>query len=243
METDAVNSPSDSMNEFRGDPSTNWSVEQKDIIDMNYKYYIKMVTYTDNLWSHGPDKVGLRPAVPDRDISEVLGSPNQPAKGKRSKIKIAKKTVKISEMSPQEFHQYLESYLVVDYRICPDSEVNMSTIDDIAQRVKTLVNELKKGNCSTFNKNIEIGNLLNLAYDKFMAEKRTSKSRASWRGWTVTNTNLSESYSRQLRKMADLTKKYPKLLGLGMQYTDVFKLKTKIEEVFGSSLDVRKQWE
>ena len=106
---------------------------------------------------------------------------------------------------------------------------------DFAARLNDCNNSLRKA--------IELGEVLNVAYNKFVAEKRESKLDDTWKSWIESFTKISERYSRQLRKMADLIGKYPKLKQLGLAYTDVFKLKAKIEKEFAKNNSLAKQWQ
>jgi uncharacterized protein YlxP (DUF503 family) len=116
-------------------------------------------------------------------------------------------------------------------------------MSDAAERINALHKELKQDNNASLKKSIELGETLNVAYNKFVAEKSESKMTDTWKNWILGFTTISESYSRQLRKMADLVGKYPKLKQLGLNYTDVFKLQAKIKSVFAIDVSIAKQWQ
>ena len=77
----------------------------------------------------------------------------------------------------------------------------------------------------------------------FVSEKRECGLKGTWKSWIESFTTICESYSRQLRKIADLVGKYPKLILLGLCYTDVFKMQAKIKSVFAQHIKIARQWQ
>jgi len=59
----------------------------------------------------------------------------------------------------------------------------------------------------------------------------------------VTIVDISNSYVRRHIQMHDFAKTYPKLLKLNMTFTELFKIKTRIEKkLFTENENVAKEW-
>ena len=200
METDCLTPCS------RKDVKHAWTQDDEAVINEHVEYHSKMILDLSTKLVEGPNKSYKAPCKPNSNILNVL-------KGVRPNEASAKtKILTVQNMTADDFNRYLRGLIVDECdSVCDNADKELLTMSDVADRLNTLNKELNDDCNRSLRKAIELGEALNIAYNKFAAEKRESKLEGTWKTWIESFTKISERYSRQLRKMADLIGKYPKL--------------------------------
>jgi hypothetical protein len=221
-------------------PSINsaWTAADKDAIERHIKYHSAAILGLATRLAEGPSKSYRLPCKPESNILNLLRG----ARPKKASVK--SKALSVQKMNAVEFNMYLRGLIVNERDLASHDDNNeLLTMSAVADKLNILHKELKKAGNNSLRKAMELGNNLNAAYDKFTAEKRKDGLRDAWKSWIASFTTISESYSRQLRKSADLVAKFPKLVQLGLSYTDFFKLQAKIKSVFAQHIKIGRQWQ
>jgi len=60
--------------------------------------------------------------------------------------------------------------------------------------------------------------------------------------WVERNTTIKEACDREHRAVASLISEYPKLANIQVTFTELSKMKKKIEMVLGLNIEFGKQW-
>ena len=214
-----------------------WTPDAAAMIEEHIVYHAKMILDLNKGLTEGPNKSYKAPCKPDSNVLNVL-------KGVRPKKASAKaKMVSVHNMTDIDFDRYLRGLMVDERDACViGASTELLTMSDVADKINALHKELSKACNNSLRKAIELGENLNVAYDKFVAEKRESGLGDTWKNWIESFTTMSESYSRKLRKMADLVGKYPKLIHLGVCYSDFFKMHAKIKTVFAKHVSIANRY-
>ena len=210
------------------------------LLDEHLKYHSAMAKVIRGFRS-GLALTKIRiPCAPKSKIEPILKGIPKKRGSKETKGRIM---VNVNQMDEFEFDQYLRSKLINVSEVIDEKEHDMSTMDGVAKELKRLNARLKQDDGKSLKKHLHLGGMLEFAFKKFMAEKKKTKSKEKWGDWIEENTAISGSYSRRLRDMAGLANQFPKLKDLGLSFTDFFKVKGKIEKVFGSNIRLARKWQ
>ena len=208
------------------------------MLDKHLKYHKAMVKA---IWQYRSGRDSTKITIPCAPTSKIdfkgLGQKKEVSKETKGRI-----MENVNKMDAFEFDKYLRSKLINVSDVIDEKELDMATMDDVAKELKRLNAYLKQEDAKSLKKHLHLGDKLEFAFKRFMAEKRKKKSKETWAHWIEENTEISDSYSRRHRAMADLANRFQKLKDLGLCFTDFFKLKGKIEKVFGLNMRLAREW-
>jgi DNA repair ATPase RecN len=227
IDDDLLNSPTEISASW-----DTWTALQVREISRLVKYHTDMIAYITECREKGPS----REPPPKKSRSDIM---------KQLYIeKTARKqgTTSISQMTDDEFHQYLTSMLDNSSDGKPSLEQIPTQLSELPAYLDKAYRNLQYAEKKTLQAHFEMGKSLNLAKQQFECEKRKKRMKQTWRMWIEENTQIKEACARKHREIADLVSKYPKLETLSMTYTDFLKIKNKIAEVFSESSFIGQKW-
>jgi len=232
-----------------GVPSDKWTDKQNDSLCDYIDYLYKERAFVIECWKRGPSMESY-PIKPDIDIIQLVKK-STGKKDQRKSVEMSKKSDKrndkrvtkanISKMSDLEFNVYLKSKLNVNAGILKTSDtMNLANLRDVGIFLKAKMVGLQNKDAMNLRDHIEFGSYLIAAKERFDIQKRETKM--TWATWVKESVGISEAYARQHREISVLAVKYPKLKQLTMTYTELFKLKKKIQCAFVKNCDIATWW-
>jgi len=222
-----------------------WPQYKIDQLDSLIAYYADLITYVTDIKEHGSASKS-KPEKPTFTLEMIMSKRATKATGNASKERV----LKIQEMSPDEFHEYLKNKLSTsnEETVAIDTSQDMPK-DNLKNMALYLKKYHRKLNEEGLKGHLKHGRDLTITKKRFDLEKRLKKSRkdkakqSTWKEWIKGNTGISASYCRQLMQMGKLTKKSRRLEDLNnVSYTDLFKMRNKIKEVFLERPDIEAYW-
>lgn len=213
-------------------PWSQWTEEEKEMINQHFNYFNNMLVLVNQIWESGPSKNRL-PKKPSCEITQFL----EIGAGHKKK----KKSDSISDMTGEEFHLYLSAKL--DPVITTETTCKLpSNLIDMPEYLDESYIKLRSIEAAALKIHLELGKRLNFAKGKFDAEKRKKRQIITFGMWIQENTKIKEACARRHREIALLTEEYPKLENLNMSYTEFLKIKNKIKEVFQEDKEIGRKW-
>lgn len=226
-------------------PWAKWSDEQKDVLIQHRDYYLKWIELINKAWAHGPQPAKDYMAIkaPVSDLKSVIIKANRAKKGGRKE----KKQAAISKMTDTEFNAYLKSRLndsaQQDMSDEQWAEMPTESLESIANFLKKRHQEIKSAENEILKWKLMFGEYLSLAQKRFMSIKRQQKLEGKWETWIKENVGISFAYAKQLMKMQNMVKDYPRLSNLSVSFREFYGMRKQIETVFGRCVEIRKEWE
>jgi len=142
-------------------------------------------------------------------------------------------------MSDQQFHTYLEVYIPPNEEIVLPSVMSTKDLESMKIYLQGTYDQLTGRHLKEY---VQFGENLILAQNRHHQLKKETKFQQTWKQWIEENTTISPSYARQIVEVTDLVRAYPKLKQLRIGYTEFYKMKKKIKEVFTRNEDIRTYW-
>jgi hypothetical protein len=214
--------------------STTWTSEERKGIRRMIKYHKLMRTYYENRLRDGRS-LTQPPKKPKNDMLDEIIMRKKPKMSANDNLKV------IKGMSDEDFHAYLLEHFVGNSDVNLNLYVEMPTtnLDEMGIHLKEVYMTLET---NILQAHYILGRKLILAKAQFDIDKLKGNTKDTWEYWVQSQTEMSPRYERRLRQMSAFIIDYPNLQYLGINYTDVFKLKDRIEALFRRNEDYRSQW-
>jgi len=151
---------------------------------------------------------------------------------------------KLQKRVLNDLHHYLCGKLVESDEVFDSSVDNnrYSTKDDMIVYLKEKYKTLGEKTNILLREHVKFGKELKRAGKEFMKHRKKWCINDKWEKWIVTIVGISNSYVRRHIQMYDFAKIYPKLLKLNITFTELFKMKTRIENLFSENKDAAEEW-
>ena len=186
-------------------PSEMWTEEERNTLQENRRYFVKMIEVVDKAEREGPQKL---PKQPKKSLLHLF----KEKEGKRESVK---------EMTHLELHTYLLANLAdVGSTISRETfsgELFSQTCDEgeIVKRLQKGVKNVKKQDAQTMMIYIQFGNFLNLCKNWFDEERKKGRISQTWAQWLKEKCDYSEVHARKLRALAKVLFGYPQFFCVG----------------------------
>ena len=215
-----------------------WSAEKGAQFKEYEKYLAACLEHVHDTRVNGPNKRPY-PVKPTFSWKSIIGS----KKAKTSTTSEGRRR-DISQMSDEEFNEYLKSLLRHNEDIVESTAQLMPTTDlqSMGLYLNNSYSLIKGRETELFKEYLDYGENLTLAKKRFDQLKKENKSQEKWGDWIEKNVKISASYVRRLMQMSRLVNEYPKLKELNISFTELFKIKLKIEEVFTRNHEISTYW-
>ena len=194
-----------------------WSLNKQQILLDHIAYHESMSTYLTAALYEGQDIDRPMPKPPKSKLKDVFG-PHQ-----------SKKQLLFGE----ELHTYLVKHLVNHNRI-NQSPWNPTSLENIKITLQEGFHILKQKNAALLWHYLDLGNILNHAFDYFSIAKLRNDvpQNTTWKQWLKDNIGMSDSYDRKLRDLAKTFDQYGRFRYLGISIKEFLKIKNQIRLTF-----------
>jgi len=169
------------------------------------------------------------PKFPMRELSAIMKKRNGiQQKGKQQKVFMG-----------EELHCYLKNMLV---SVTPEANEEIPipsgmgitlkncTLDGIKYHLENGYKKLCMRKVRLLRASLNYGKWLQLAFTKFKSDKQ----KISWKKWLYIAAGISDSYARQLRKLASKFYKYPRLRYLPISLDEFWKRRNAIQDMLNT---------
>ena len=207
-----------------------WTDEQYAVILEHQAFHMNMTTFLNKVVMEGPPKTF--PRKPKSNLKQVI---------------MMKKTKGVQKRSHEQLHEYLVENFV-DTKKTIKRDVFLFRLDEITTEEQALVKlkdgfkYIKRHDAQTLFFYIQYGMLLNSVYDKFFELRIRGILTITWGKWLLENVGIHPSYARRLRDCAKSLGGYPKLYKVGLSFTEIYKLKKELVDLFNSSPEINTFW-
>jgi hypothetical protein len=233
---------------------------KKDIMD-HVKYHCDCVEYYNKRWASGPTMKALpkkpksNAAVlvrKDRKHKDASSDFGNTSNGKKKSWNL---------MNDVEFNEFLKGRINDNTDDTIPATSSPNNLKSAAENINSLTKEAKESDSVSLAKHLKLGKALietkhmfdieriknkdnqirknkikntikNKVEETNSSKNKTKKMKPeTWKDWVEKNTIISASYARQHKEVAALITEYPKLARLDVTYTELFKMKNKIEVI------------
>lgn len=146
---------------------------------------------------------------------------------------VRKDKASVKEMSDSSFHDYLKGMRADNL---PNSNAN-----EMAEYSKQIYEKFPRKTYD-LQRHIQFGKDMKRERKLFKARRKQSKVTERWEKRITLKVGRSYSYVMRHIQMYELVKRYPKLQKLCVTFTELFKMRGKIEEVFNRNSAMADDW-
>jgi len=203
-------------------PSAEWTEPEKLQITEFMKCLQDMSVYTNDSFMKGPSHVfQVRPPK----------IPSLPDIFKKRKSKINKKW---KDMDDETFLKYLSTLKTENIPVQNNvMDINLNNLEDIANNLNSAYTKLQLQDNKSLLHHIEFAKLVKINSDRFkLLKKNLDKSQRKWKNWLNQNTRFKYASAYNHLAVLNLTKDYPGLKLLCVDFTTLLSMLKKIREVF-----------
>ena len=174
---------------------------------------------------------------PKGDVESIMFT--EASKNRKKTIKV-KKSVRINEMTNEEFIEYLNG--LTSSEISTENktdEMPTGNIADMGNHLQQSHAMIKTIDNQSLNMRLAWGK--NLSKAKKIYNVKKSKGEY-WNTWITQTLHFSRAYVDKCMLMHRFVKKYPKLSKLRITFTELFNLKKKLTEIFEKNKKIANEW-
>ena len=217
------NSPSASVS------SWSWPPDKLQILTDYSVYASQLEVYINSALTDGPFTRREIPKRPKSRLEDLF-------KLKRNKA------VPITGMA---LHKYMESQLVNLTKNIQVRQWDPTSLETMKTTLQDGYSILKKHGARSLGHYLKFGKILNLAFDFFTISKIRNDlpEDMTWNKWLSDNVNLSVSYDRDLRSLANQFGRYKRFQYLGMSMNEFKNCKERIRLMFSEFPHLVNFWE
>ena len=168
-------------------------------------------------------KIPKFPSQPKRKLNELY----------KTKEKKAKKT-----RTPEELHEFLKAN-EMDTQVKVRKEAFFFKLEEInssnaaIEKLKEGYRQIQRHQATGLFFYVTYGNLLQICYSFYEAEKETGNKTLKWDDWLKTTIGICPSYSRRLREISRLLFPYPRFSSIGLSFYQIFNMRKEIKNDVG----------
>lgn len=229
-----------------------WSEEEKRELESYHNFCGSMINFCNKMQACiakvattgnplQPEEVRdiKMPKIPKMDIKKLLCKSND------TNQLMEVESPSVNNMNAYEFNIYLQSLVIDTTQTAPEIDVSVNLDHDamevLVTKVKDIYTSVKKADHSALTYHVHFGLIVIKAHRAFKINKAYSQS-VKWEKWITDKTQISSSYIRKHRQMAELCQLYPKLRCLSIPFTTFYDMHKKIKEMFVEYPDIAAHW-